>query len=251
MKKQMILDNIPTIKRIAKHYSMACNLSEEEILSYGYEGLIKAVLNYDDSLGKKFSSYLYYSVRNCIINGISSMDGAVGYKSSFYIKYLPIKCEIEDKYGKSIEECDFMVDEVVNRLVEDGEISDSRSYMTKSKILANLNISLSECDVINDESFNDIDFSMMNDDINMFLSTLNSMEEHIVRMRFGLNDTNERHTYASIGNCYGIRDVEVKNIYNNAMNKLKRNRKISALRCYLDLFSDDFSSKKALKKVKK
>ena len=59
----------------------------------------------------------------------------------------------------------------------------------------------------------------MKHDINNVISTLKEREQEVVKMRYGLDDS-ERFTLEEIGNLYGVTKECIRQIEKRALNKI-------------------------------
>lgn len=79
-REQKIIDNMPLVNMVInKYFSNKFHLmSLEDMRGYGYIGLIKAVDNFDESRGFKFSTYGVQSIWSNIRNAIRDKIGQIG-----------------------------------------------------------------------------------------------------------------------------------------------------------------------------
>ena len=71
------------------------------------------------------------------------------------------------------------------------------------------------------------------DNVDNILSTLTERERGILRLRFGLDD-NEQKTLEQVGKVYGVSRERVRQIEEKAMNKLRANKDIEKLSGFWD-----------------
>ena len=56
------------------HRKLPPHISIEDLTAYGQLGLVEAAAEFDDSRGRRFSTYAYYRVRGAIYDGLSKMS---------------------------------------------------------------------------------------------------------------------------------------------------------------------------------
>jgi len=75
--KDLVEKHIPLVERIASHLAHRSRgqVSTEELMGYGTEGLIEAARRYDPARGVPFESFAYYRIRGSIMDGMKQMIG--------------------------------------------------------------------------------------------------------------------------------------------------------------------------------
>ncbi len=75
-KDQMILENIPLVKKIASKIIIReeIDLEFEDIVGYGILGLIEAVEKYNTDKGTKFSTYAYKRIKGSILDEVRKLS---------------------------------------------------------------------------------------------------------------------------------------------------------------------------------
>ncbi|MDE6138520.1 MAG: sigma-70 family RNA polymerase sigma factor, partial [Candidatus Gastranaerophilales bacterium] len=82
---------------------------------------------------------------------------------------------------------------------------------------------LNVADILADNSSlvsENIEFQSLKDDIQNVISTLKEREQEVVKMRYGLDDT-ERYTLEEIGNIYGVTKECIRQTELRALKKMK------------------------------
>jgi RNA polymerase primary sigma factor len=93
---------------------------------------------------------------------------------------------------------------------------------------------LNVADILADETTlisANIEYQGLKDDIQSVMSNLKEREQEIVKMRYGLGDT-ERHTLEEIGNLYGVTKECIRQTEMRALKKMKLTGE-SLLSCYI------------------
>lgn len=69
-RNKMVVDNMELVPRVAKRYLYVVNVPYEDLLQYGYMGLMRAAEKYDETKGQHFSTYAFWWIRAKIMRGI-------------------------------------------------------------------------------------------------------------------------------------------------------------------------------------
>lgn len=77
-----------------------------------------------------------------------------------------------------------------------------------------------------------VEYQSLKNDINNVISTLKEREQEVVRMRFGLDDS-EKYTLEEIGNIYGVTKECIRQTEMRALKKLKATGS-ELLECYMN-----------------
>ena len=75
------------------------------------------------------------------------------------------------------------------------------------------------------------EYQSLKDDIKNVISTLKEREQEVVKMRYGLDDT-ERYTLEEIGNIYGVTKECIRQTELRALKKMKMTGE-NLLSCYI------------------
>src|ERR1035437_938021 len=75
-KNNIIVHYLHLVQRISKkmHQRLSNQVSEEELASYGVDGLYQAIDNYDRKKKNKFETFASYRIRGAILDAIRKMD---------------------------------------------------------------------------------------------------------------------------------------------------------------------------------
>ena len=77
-----------------------------------------------------------------------------------------------------------------------------------------------------------MEYQSLKNDINNVISTLKEREQEVVKMRYGLDDT-EKYTLEEIGNIYGVTKECIRQTELRALKKMKAQGQ-DVLACYID-----------------
>lgn len=118
-REQLILDSYEMVQRLAKKQARTLppHVSEDDIVSFGVLGLLRAIDNYDPESNVYFESYAAASIRSLILDELRALDWAPRSlrktqreierskdKLSKSLQRTPTDAEVSADTGKSIEE---------------------------------------------------------------------------------------------------------------------------------------------------
>ena len=258
---------IVSYMRLAQYFTWKYNygnqiLSQDELESYGMEGLIKAVDKYREELGYSFVTYAKYWIRGIISLGVRSH-----FKSDDRIyRFLTSKNLYEQETGLNLKENPEILDDILEFMGRAYGYSDS--YLNSIRMLINLKLiwlSFIEYDSDFDDfdkqsdnySFEDKTVNNLTIDINSLpdetdyeeiainnadkdllkkqlrdaMSTLTDREREILELRYGFKDGKE-HTLNEIGTIFDITRGRVQQIEARALSKMRhptRSKKIKSM----------------------
>lgn len=225
---------------IAEHYAKYTGLEQQELESYGYEGLIFAVDNFLPDKNASFILYARTCIRGLILRGIASL---YGFRNNLYYKYLHAKEDVEDKHKQSISENISLIDEVVDSLIQDGTICKQFREGMKIKILYLLRESLTihKDEFIQNENdlFYQATIDFRNEAIEKILDrVITDKQKETIISRFGLQN-HDTKTLAELAQQWNVSDQCISSREYGAIEALARNTRVSKkLKPILDMFDE-------------
>lgn len=134
--------NMKLVEYIVYQFCMNNKKDKNDLLGYGYEGLMKAIDKFDLSYGTAFSSYAIPSINRSIISGIAELDG---YKQGkFYVDYSLAKKKVLNGTDEQDWTPSELAKEIIKLLVEEKKIDKEKQLYIYQKILFTKPISLEE-----------------------------------------------------------------------------------------------------------
>ncbi len=230
--------NLRFVVSFAKKYR-GCGLSFLDLINEGNIGLIEAAKRFDPKKNVKFITYAVWWVRQSIIHALSDQSGAFR---------LPQKqANLLYRIGKTISKLTIKLQRnpTVEQIAEAMKVS--ASEVTALLQVSDDNISLSTvideehdfhlADKLEQKMMPSADSVLMKSSMKIHLTRaleeLDTKEEKVIKLRFGLGGA-EPKTLKDIGGMMGLSRERIRQIEAQALQKLNRSQKCQQLRGYLN-----------------
>ena len=247
LREEIITDNMRLVPYVAYRYAMSTGINQHELESYGYEGLILALENFDVSYGCAFSTYAVAYIRGHVLTGIQEI--LQGKRDDFYYDYTNAKIAVEKECGVTLLEAPELIEDVIDLLVETGKIKgndDAREYARmRITSLAIGNASLDDEEMVEElitsghlvdthDYAEEVLNTMSREPLEKMLDTLTVREAEVLRLRFGFYDGRTK-TLDEVAEIFGVTRERIRQIENRAIRKLRHPSRSKWLRdFYLD-----------------
>jgi RNA polymerase primary sigma factor len=225
-KNQFVRSNLRLVLSIAKRYSYY-KLDFLDIVQEGNIGLMKAVDKFDYRIGNKFSTYATWWIRQSIARAVSDQGRTIRIPSHMveaYNKVLKASNGFRKRVGRDPSTSDIAeelklsvpkIREILEVPQEPISLEASATHI-EGMILSNL---------VEDKKAISPQEPVIQDDIrqimNSVLDSLAPREREIIRMRFGLNETEKEHTLKECGEKFQVTRERIRQIEEKAMAKLR------------------------------
>ncbi len=237
-REKLIIDNMYLVYPIAKKYADKTGFDINELLSYGYEGLIEGVDNYDESLGVP-SAYLYKYIMGYILMGLTHIQTFCS--KNVYFNYLDTKIEVEEMLSTTLEDNINIINNILELMLNRKQISLIQADKIRDNVLGNniepiqqhkQDLIISE-DVLIDEATREIRKDVIFE--YMERAKLKKTEKTVLIESFGLLDDDYKNL-TEVANKINFSVEGVRKAQNRAISKLLK--KQSFLFNYYDLFEN-------------
>ena len=237
-KKQLIQANLKLVVTVARKAIHMSSLPIIDLIQEGNLGLMVAAEKFNYRLGYRFSTYATWWVKQAMFKAISEQSHCM--KIPVYIqetlsKYSKVKSQMEQEANTTVK-----TEDVAKKMkIAPDKIEMFLSAYTKTISIENglerndgkeLNVA----DILADETTlisENVEYQSLKNDINNVISTLKEREQEVVKMRYGLDDT-QRYTLEEIGNLYGVTKECIRQTELRALKKMKLSG-ATLLSCYM------------------
>ena len=226
-KKQLVQANLKLVVTIAKKAIHSSGLPMIDLIQEGNLGLMIAAEKFNYKLGYRFATYAGWWIKQSMFKAISEQSHCM--KIPVYIqetlsKFSKVKYSMEQNSNTQVK-----TEDVAKKMnISPNKIETFLSAYTKTISIENgiersNGKELNVADILADESTLisvNVEYQSLKNDIQNVISTLKEREQEVVRMRYGL-DNSEKYTLEEIGNLYGVTKECIRQTELRALKKMK------------------------------
>lgn len=228
--------NLRFVVSVAKQYQNQ-GLSLPDLINEGNLGLIKAAEKFDETRGFKFISYAVWWIRQSILQALAEQSrivrlplNQVGSLNKISKAFSKFEQENERRPSPEelAEELDLPVDKVADTMKVSGRhISVDAPFVEGEDnslldVLVNDDSPLADRGLVNESLAKEIDRA---------LDTLSTREKEIIKMFFGIGDSEK--TLEEIGDRFNLTRERVRQIKEKAIRRLRASSRSKLLKTYL------------------
>lgn len=258
-KSALTESNVRLVVSIAKRFQRR-GLSFQDLTQEGILGLTRACEKFDPERGFRFSTYATWWIKQSITRAIADQGRTIRLPVHIHDQLRTLRKlerELATELGKEptleelVERSKFTTERIqfLYRVSQKAVSTEQELRTSKTKGSgastggaqgsAGSGNSLTLGELIGDPDSQPAEqaaYQMLKDDVSRLICTLNSREQAVIRMRYGLDDGKAK-TLEEIGRRFSVTRERIRQIEARALHKLRQPYRNHAVKCYVKDYS--------------
>ncbi|MBO7079244.1 MAG: sigma-70 family RNA polymerase sigma factor [Bacilli bacterium] len=238
-RNELIMHNMRLVKSIAGHYTCA-GLDSDDLISIGSMGLVPAIEKFDLTSTHKFSTYATYWIKQAIRREIINQNRTVRIPANVQETYNnirkttetlrqalghePTKRQVAKAIGMTAKEVEEITSFFLEPISTEVPLTDE-DETTIGDLIADEN---------NADPVDAVYFNELHEAVSAILETLPEKEREVIRLRFGLDGSQQR-SLEDVGELLGYSREWIRKIEARALSKLRNPVRSNKLKSFLEV----------------
>lgn len=245
--------NIRLVVSITKRYANR-GMAFQDLAQEGILGLTRACEKFDPERGFRFSTYATWWIKQSILRAIADQGRTIRLPVHIHDQLNGIRKaerelklslgrvatakELTERTGLTEERIEFLNRVSQESISMEQELTGAKMKGSSAGLGGSGN-ALTIGDLMGDPDQKPVDqasYQMLKDDLSRLICTLNSREQAVIRMRFGLDDGRPK-TLEEIGKRFSVTRERIRQIEARALHKLRQPYRNHSVKCYVKEYS--------------
>jgi RNA polymerase primary sigma factor len=244
--------NIRLVVSITKRYQNR-GMAFQDLAQEGILGLTRACEKFDPERGFRFSTYATWWIKQSIMRAIADQGRTIRLPVHIHDQLSavrkaerelksnlgrpPTSAELTERTGMLAERIEFLNRVSQESISMEQELTSAKLKGSGAGIGGGGGLTIG--DMMGDPDQKPVEqasYQMLKDDLSRLICTLNSREQAVVRMRFGLDDGRPK-TLEEIGKRFSVTRERIRQIEARALHKLRQPYRNHSVKCYVKEYS--------------